>query len=234
MLRANGGPTAGQSLDDIENARLLHGRQVPRASHREPGGDPGNRVVGAEEDEEDADAETGHPGVRAPEAVREQEDGQPDQPGERELDHVEAGEPRRDVHQGLSGLVRLGMEDLEAREQQRWDEQEHAAERNGHRPRSIGSLRRRRLAAPAPCRPASSCPLQRSRVSRFLPTRPQLEPGDPGQEERHPDRPHRSRVTEREHAAPIAISARAGRGALFQSAVTTASATASQSKPAPK
>jgi hypothetical protein len=35
-------------------------------------------------------------------------------------------------------------------------------------------------------------------VCRTLPTRSQFEPGDPDQDERHPDRAHRARVTERE------------------------------------
>ena len=57
--------------DHLEDALLLNGRQVSCVSRRKAGGDPGNRVVGAEEDEEDSDTKARHPGVRAPVAVRE-------------------------------------------------------------------------------------------------------------------------------------------------------------------
>jgi len=96
-------------LHDVEDTRLLHGRQVSCAPHREPGGDSGDGLVGTEEDKEDTDTKTGQPRVRASEVVREQHDGQPDQPRERELDDVEAGEPRRHVHQRLNVLVGLGV-----------------------------------------------------------------------------------------------------------------------------
>jgi hypothetical protein len=111
MLSANGGPTAGQSRTTSK---------VSCASHREPRADARNSVAGAEEDEEDSDTKTRHPCVRASEAVREQQNGQRDQSGERELDDVEASEPGRRVHQGLHVHLRLGMDDLETRDKKWW------------------------------------------------------------------------------------------------------------------
>jgi len=47
---------------------------------------------------------------------------------------VEAGEPRRHVHQGLRVLVRLGMNDLQRGERERRREEQHAPERDGYHP----------------------------------------------------------------------------------------------------
>src|SRR5215208_6485258 len=67
-------------LDHVEDSLLLRGREVACGSHREPGADPGNGVVRAEEDEEDSDPEARHPGVRASVAVRQREHGQREHP----------------------------------------------------------------------------------------------------------------------------------------------------------
>ena len=88
---------------------------------------------------------------------------------------------------------------LEAGEQERWGR----ARARGGAQRASATFGRMaggsRLAAPAPSRPALSCPLQRGCVPALLPAWPQLEPGDAGEEERHPDRPHWSGVTEGEY-----------------------------------
>jgi hypothetical protein len=115
----------------------LHGRQVPRTSHCKPRADPGNRVVRAEEDQEDADANSGRPRGRTSEAVREEQDRQGDQPDQRELDDVESSEPRRLVHHRLRVLFRLRMNDLERGERERRREEQHAPRRRGESPHSV-------------------------------------------------------------------------------------------------
>ena len=116
----------GPVVDDLEHGLLLRCRKVACALHREPGSDAGQRVVGAEVDEEDAHAEPGLPCARAMEQVRQDEHRYRHQTDQPQLDHVEAHEPGGGVHQGLDVVVRVRMEDAESGKHERRCEEEHA------------------------------------------------------------------------------------------------------------